>query len=75
MSRVAITGGTGFVARAQVEILAEGVVDPLPFADVPPPDLALTRTPLSPEVIRAGVPPAGGFGRADLRWYRAREAG
>jgi NADH dehydrogenase len=55
------------IARAQVEILAEGIVDPLPFADEPPADLA-PRTPFSEEVIRDGLPPAGGFGRADLRW-------
>jgi NADH dehydrogenase len=55
------------IARAQVEILAEGVVDPLPFADEPPPDLA-PSTPFSLEVIRTGLPAAGGFGRADLRW-------
>ena len=58
------------IARAQVEILAEGVVDPLPFADDPPPDLAPT-TPFSPEVIRAGLPPAGGFSLADLRFCAA----
>jgi NADH dehydrogenase len=55
------------IARAQVEILAEGVVDPLPFGDDPPPDLSPT-TPFSAEVIRAGLPSAGGFGLADLRW-------
>ena len=54
------------IARAQVEILAESVVEPLPFADEPPSDLT-PRTPFSLEVIRAGLPPAGGFGRADLR--------
>ena len=62
------------IARAQVEILAEGVVDPLPFADEPPPDLA-PRTPFSVEFIRAGLPAAGGFSRADLRWCRTSHAG
>lgn len=62
------------IARAQVEILAEGIVDPLPFADDPPPDLA-PRTSFSPEVIRAGLPSPGGFGRADLRICRPRFSG
>jgi uncharacterized protein YbjT (DUF2867 family) len=64
---------TPLIARAQVEILAEGVVEPRPFADEPPPDLA-PRTPFSIEVIRAGLPPAGGFGRADLRICAGRSA-
>jgi uncharacterized protein YbjT (DUF2867 family) len=59
------------IARAQVEILAEGIVDPLPFADEPPADLAPT-TPFSEAVIRAGLPSPGGFGRADLRWCAGR---
>lgn len=64
---------TPLIARAQVEILAEGVVEPLPFADEPPPDLA-PRTPFSLEVIRAGLPPAGGFGPADLRCCQSARA-
>jgi NADH dehydrogenase len=55
------------VSRAQVEILAEGVVEPLPFADPPPDDLA-PQTPFSQAVIRTGLPERGGFGRRDLRW-------
>jgi NADH dehydrogenase len=54
------------ISRAQVQILAEGVVVPLPFADTPPADLA-PATPFSDEVIRLGLPPPGGFGRTDLR--------
>jgi len=54
------------VSRAQVEILAEGVVEPLPFADEPPPDLRPT-TPFTASAIAAGLPPRGGFGRSDLR--------
>jgi uncharacterized protein YbjT (DUF2867 family) len=54
------------ISRAQVHILAEGVVEPLPFADWPPTDLAPT-TPFSDEVISRGLPPSGGFGIADLR--------
>jgi NADH dehydrogenase len=57
------------VARGQVEILAEGVVEALPFAEPPPPDLA-PATPFSIEVIRAGLPEPGGFGLADLRVAR-----
>jgi uncharacterized protein YbjT (DUF2867 family) len=55
------------VSRAQVEILSEGIVEPLPFAEPPPQDLA-PRTPFSPSAIRAGLPEPGGFGRRDLRW-------
>ncbi len=54
------------VSLAQVRILAEGVVEPLPFAEWPPDDLA-PATPFSADVIRNGLPPRGGFGRADLR--------
>lgn len=54
------------ISTAQVHILAEGIVHPLPFAHDPPPDLA-PATPFSDEVIRAGLPEAGGFGRVDLR--------
>lgn len=54
------------ISIAQVHILAEGIVDPLPFADPPPPDLA-PATSFSDDVIRAGLPVPGGFGRADLR--------
>jgi uncharacterized protein YbjT (DUF2867 family) len=55
------------VSRAQVEILSEGIVEPLPFAEPPPQDLA-PKTPFSPSIIRAGLPERGGFGRRDLRW-------
>ena len=55
------------ISTAQVQILAEGIVEALPFADPPPADLAPT-TPFSDGVIRAGLPEPGGFGRADLRW-------
>jgi uncharacterized protein YbjT (DUF2867 family) len=55
------------VSRAQVHILAEGIVEPLPFADAPPADLTPT-TPFSEDAVRAGLPQAGGFGCADLRW-------
>jgi NADH dehydrogenase len=54
------------VARAQVRILAEGVTEPLPFADRLPADLRPT-TPFSEEEIRRGLPPAGAFGLRDCR--------
>jgi uncharacterized protein YbjT (DUF2867 family) len=54
------------ISTAQVHILSEGIVEPLPFADPPPPDLA-PSTPFSEDVIRAGLPAPGRFGRADLR--------
>lgn len=54
------------VSIAQVHILAEGIVEPLPFADPPPPDLA-PATPFSEDIIRAGLPEPGGFEVADLR--------
>jgi NADH dehydrogenase len=54
------------VARAQVRILAEGGVEPLPFADWPPADLAPT-TRFTESAILLGLPEAGGFGRRDLR--------
>ncbi len=58
------------VSLAQVRILQEGVTVPAPAADALPLDLA-PATPFTEEAIRAGLPPAGGFGRADLRpWPR-----
>lgn len=54
------------LSRAQVEILAEGVTEPLPAAEEPPADLR-PRTPFSEVTIRAGLPPRGGFGLRDLR--------
>lgn len=59
------------VARAQVEILAEGVADALPGAAWPPDDLA-PRVPFDDAAIRVGLPEAGGFGRRDLRCVAAR---
>jgi uncharacterized protein YbjT (DUF2867 family) len=61
------------VARAQVEILAEGVADPLPDAEWPPDDL-VPRIPFDAVSIRAGLPASGGFGRHDLRCVTARAA-
>jgi NADH dehydrogenase len=55
------------ISLAQVRILAESLVEPLPVADVLPVDLS-PRTPFGAASIRAGLPDPGGFGRADLRW-------
>jgi NADH dehydrogenase len=63
--------GVPLLSRAQVEILAEGVVEPLPFAPEPPEDLR-PRTPFSDAVIRSGLPSSGRFGLADLRCRPAR---
>lgn len=54
------------VARAQVRILSESVVDPLPFASALPPDLQPRRR-FTEEMIRAGLPAPGPFGLRDLR--------
>jgi len=54
------------ITTAQVQILAEGVVDPTAYADEPPNDLA-PATPFDFDTIRRGLPHPGGFGRADLR--------
>ena len=51
---------------AQVRMLAEGLTEPWGRVASLPEDL-LPRTPLSGEVLRAGLPPAGPFTRADLR--------
>jgi uncharacterized protein YbjT (DUF2867 family) len=59
------------ISRAQVRILAEGIVEPLPAADRLPVDL-LPATPFDEASIRAGLPPPAGFGRRDLRWCAGR---
>lgn len=53
---------------AQVHILAEGVVEPAPFAPPPPEDLA-PQTPFDDASIRSGVPEPGRFTLRDLRWW------
>lgn len=58
------------IAVAQVHILAEGVVEPAPYAP-PPPDDLVPRTPFADDVIRAGLPEPGPFGCRDLRWWPA----
>jgi NADH dehydrogenase len=59
------------ISLAQVRILAEGIVEPLPAADDLPVDL-LPTTRFDEASIRAGLPPSGGFGRRDLRWCAGR---
>lgn len=54
------------VARAQVRILSEGVVEPATACDPLPADLTPARR-FTPEQIRGGLPEAGPFGVRDLR--------
>ena len=54
------------ISLAQVRILAEGIVEPLPAADRLPVDL-LPATHFDEASIRAGLPSPGGFGRRDVR--------
>lgn len=61
------------VAKAQAQMLAEGVSEPLPFAPEAPEGIRPSR-PFSDERIRAALP-TGRFGRDDLRivrWWRQR---
>jgi hypothetical protein len=54
------------VARAQVRILSEGVVEPAGPCDSLPPDLLPTRR-FTDEQIRDGLPKPGPFTLRDLR--------
>ena len=63
LARIALDDVTLGVVGA---LAAEGVVEPLPYAEEPPEDLR-AQTPFSQAAIRAGMPPPGGFGLADLR--------
>jgi NADH dehydrogenase len=56
------------VARAQVQMLAEGMTEPLPFADPLPSDLMPARG-YTPEQIAAGLPKRERFGLRDLRCW------
>jgi NADH dehydrogenase len=51
---------------AQVRMLREGLVEPTLAPDTLPPDL-VPATPYDHASVRAGLPPPGGFGLADLR--------
>jgi len=54
------------VSAAQVRILSEGIVEPLPACGALPADL-LPTTGFSEEQIRRGLPEPSAFGRKDLR--------
>jgi uncharacterized protein YbjT (DUF2867 family) len=53
-------------ARAQVRILSEGIVEPLPPCDFLPEDLR-PSTQFTLDQIKEGLPPPGAFGWSDLR--------
>ena len=64
------------VAKAQAQMLAEGVSEPAPYAPELPVDLRPSH-PFDEEAIRAALPDAGPFGLDDLRvvrWWRRRTA-
>jgi hypothetical protein len=54
------------VAKAQVQILSEGVVEPATQCDPLPDDLVPVRR-FTPDQIRSGLPNPGAFGIRDLR--------
>ena len=56
---------------AQVRILSESLVEPLPACDSLPEDL-VPQTRFTHEQIRKGIPEAGKFGLSDLRWCGQR---
>jgi len=57
------------VSAAQVRILSEGVIEPLPACPSVPEDLR-PQTPFSDNQIRAGLPEAKSFGPQDCLCYR-----
>jgi NADH dehydrogenase len=57
------------VARAQVRILEEGVVEAAGGAAVAPPDDLAPRRRFTDTQIRGGLPERGGFTFRDLRCY------
>jgi uncharacterized protein YbjT (DUF2867 family) len=56
------------LSLAQLRILSEGVVEPLPPCDSLPEDLKPRRF-FTEDRIRKGLPPPGPFGLKDLRWF------
>lgn len=56
------------VSLAQVRILSEGIVEPLPPCEPLPTDL-MPLTPFNESQIQQGLPEAGRFGLKDLRWF------
>jgi uncharacterized protein YbjT (DUF2867 family) len=59
------------ISLAQVRILSEGVVEPLPACDGVPDDLKPRRS-FAEEQIRAGLPDAKAFGWSDCRWFGSK---
>jgi uncharacterized protein YbjT (DUF2867 family) len=57
------------IATAQVQMLAEGFLQPAPAADPLPTDLT-PRTPFTPDAIRRGLPSPAPFGADALRCAR-----
>jgi uncharacterized protein YbjT (DUF2867 family) len=57
------------ISSAQLTILAEGIVNALPFADSLPADLA-PAIPFTDAQIKKGLPPPKAFGLSDLRGFR-----
>src|SRR5439155_23347598 len=62
---------TPLVSLAQVRILSEGLVEPLPPCDFPPDDLR-PELPFNDGHIRDGLPQAKAFGWRDCRWCARR---
>ncbi len=62
------------VSAAQVRMLCEGLTEPAPACDPVPPELA-PRIRFTPEQIRKGLPPPGGFTWGDLRCCRSHRDG
>lgn len=62
------------VAKAQVRMLAEGVVDAAPPASAVPDEITPTAM-FTDDEIRRALPEPGGFGWSDLRLARPRRSG
>ncbi|MGD1083119.1 MAG: NAD(P)H-binding protein [Verrucomicrobiota bacterium] len=62
---------TPLVSLAQVRILSEGIVEPLPPCEWAPDDLS-PRLPFTEEQIRRGLPAPGAFSFSDLRCHALR---
>jgi len=58
---------TPLISLAQVRILSEGVVEPLPLCDEVSDDLKPRRHFTEAQIV-AGLPEAKAFGLADCRW-------
>jgi len=62
------------ISSAQVQMLAEGIVEPAPSCAMVPDDLA-PRTRFDDDWIRARLPEPKAFGRADLLWCSSQSSG